>query len=135
MIIYKSAAELELMRQSGRIVGRILEELGPLVRPGIRTRDLDVYAEKPIHLTVEEGRAMVRAAQQFEKALESQDAVERLRSITERRFEPPAQGAFAQRELPGKPGDERLAGRRPARDEFERRMHVGPPRRNRWRSP
>ncbi len=46
MIIYKSAAELDLMRQSGRIVGRILEELGPLVRPGIRTRDLDVYAEK-----------------------------------------------------------------------------------------
>ena len=46
MIICKSAAELELMRQAGRIAARVLAELGPLVRPGIRTRDLDVYAEK-----------------------------------------------------------------------------------------
>ncbi len=46
MIICKSAAELELMRQAGRIAARVLGELGPLVRPGIRTRDLDVYAEK-----------------------------------------------------------------------------------------
>jgi methionyl aminopeptidase len=46
MIIYKSGAELEVMRQSGRIVAQILEELEPLVRPGIRTRDLDLYAEK-----------------------------------------------------------------------------------------
>ena len=46
MIICKSAAELELMRQAGRIAARVLAELGPLVRPGIRTRDLDVFAEK-----------------------------------------------------------------------------------------
>ena len=46
MIILKSAAELELMRQSSRIVADILDELGPLVKPGIRTRDLDLYAEK-----------------------------------------------------------------------------------------
>lgn len=46
MIIYKSDQELEAMRQSGRIVARILSELEPLVRPGIRTRDLDLYAEK-----------------------------------------------------------------------------------------
>ena len=46
MIIYKSSAELDVMRQSSRIVARILEELEPLVRPGIRTRDLDLYAEK-----------------------------------------------------------------------------------------
>ncbi|HVP91234.1 MAG TPA: type I methionyl aminopeptidase [Terriglobales bacterium] len=46
MIICKSAAELELMRQAGRIAARVLGELGPLVQPGIRTRDLDVYAEK-----------------------------------------------------------------------------------------
>jgi len=46
MIIYKSSAELEVMRQSGRIVAQILGELEPLVRPGIRTRDLDLYAEK-----------------------------------------------------------------------------------------
>jgi len=46
MIICKSSAELELMRQGGRIVGQVLAELEPLVRPGIRTRDLDLYAEK-----------------------------------------------------------------------------------------
>jgi len=46
MIIYKSSAELDVMRQSSRIVAQILAELEPLVRPGIRTRDLDLYAEK-----------------------------------------------------------------------------------------
>jgi methionyl aminopeptidase len=46
MIIYKSSAELEAMRQSSRVVAQILDELEPLVRPGIRTRDLDLYAEK-----------------------------------------------------------------------------------------
>jgi methionyl aminopeptidase len=46
MIIYKSEAELEVMRQGGRLVAQILDELEPLVRPGIRTRDLDLYAEK-----------------------------------------------------------------------------------------
>jgi methionyl aminopeptidase len=46
MIAFKSAAELEAMRQSSRIVALVLGELEPLVRPGIRTRDLDLYAEK-----------------------------------------------------------------------------------------
>ncbi|HPW18037.1 MAG TPA: type I methionyl aminopeptidase [Candidatus Aminicenantes bacterium] len=46
MITFKSAAELEGMRQSSRIVAAVLGELGPLVRPGLRTRDLDLYAEK-----------------------------------------------------------------------------------------
>jgi methionyl aminopeptidase len=46
MIICKSGAELEGMRQSSRLVAQILDELMPLVRTGIRTRDLDLYAEK-----------------------------------------------------------------------------------------
>ncbi len=46
MIVLKSGAELEAMRQSGRIVAQIMSELEPLVRPGIRTRDLDLYADK-----------------------------------------------------------------------------------------
>ena len=46
MIILKSVAELEAMRQSSRVVARVLSELEPLVRPGIRTRDLDLYADK-----------------------------------------------------------------------------------------
>jgi methionyl aminopeptidase len=46
MITFKSGAELEAMRQSSRIVAVVLGELEPLIRPGIRTRDLDLYAEK-----------------------------------------------------------------------------------------
>ena len=46
MITFKSATELEAMRQSGRIAAAVLGELEPLIRPGIRTRDLDLYAEK-----------------------------------------------------------------------------------------
>jgi methionyl aminopeptidase len=46
MIIFKSASEIEAMRQSSRIVAAVLGELEPLIRPGLRTRDLDLYAEK-----------------------------------------------------------------------------------------
>ena len=46
MIILKSKAELDIMRQSSRILARILAELESLIQPGIRTRDLDLYAEK-----------------------------------------------------------------------------------------
>jgi methionyl aminopeptidase len=45
MIIYKSADEIQGMRRSNQIVGQILAELGERVRPGIRTKDLDAYAE------------------------------------------------------------------------------------------
>lgn len=46
MITIKSAAELEGMRQSGRIAAAVLGELESLIRPGLRTRELDLYAEK-----------------------------------------------------------------------------------------
>ncbi len=45
MIIYKSEAEIELMRQSSQIVARILTELEAMVKPGVRTKELDEYAE------------------------------------------------------------------------------------------
>ena len=45
MIIYKTAEEIAVMRQSNQIVARVLTELKALVRPGIRTRELDAYAE------------------------------------------------------------------------------------------
>ncbi len=45
MIIYKSGAELESMRQGGRILATVFKELRPLIQPGLRTRDLDLYAE------------------------------------------------------------------------------------------
>ena len=40
-IVIKSPEEIEAMRQSGRIVARVLQRLADEVRPGIRTRDLD----------------------------------------------------------------------------------------------
>ena len=45
MIIYKTAEEIAVMRQSNQIVARVLTELKALVRPGIHTRELDAYAE------------------------------------------------------------------------------------------
>lgn len=48
MIICKSAAEIEKLRRSGHIAREILEEMRTLVRPGVRTLDLEEYAEKRI---------------------------------------------------------------------------------------
>lgn len=45
MIIYKSEAELSMMRRSSQIVARVLSELRKMVRPGVKTKELDVYAE------------------------------------------------------------------------------------------
>ncbi|OGD28837.1 MAG: type I methionyl aminopeptidase [Candidatus Aminicenantes bacterium RBG_13_63_10] len=45
MIIYKTAEEIAVMRKSNQIVARVLTELKALVRPGVRTRELDAYAE------------------------------------------------------------------------------------------
>ncbi|MCR4410729.1 MAG: type I methionyl aminopeptidase [Candidatus Saccharicenans sp.] len=45
MIIYKSEAEIEMMRKSSQIVARILSELREMIKPGLETRELDAYAE------------------------------------------------------------------------------------------
>lgn len=45
MIIYKSEAEIVMMRKSSQIVAKILSELKELVKPGVETRELDIYAE------------------------------------------------------------------------------------------
>jgi methionyl aminopeptidase len=46
MIIYKTSQEIAAMRESNRIVARILSELRAIVRPGVSTQDLDIYAER-----------------------------------------------------------------------------------------
>jgi methionyl aminopeptidase len=46
MIVYKTDEEIRAMRRSAQIVARVLAELAPLVVPGVRTRDLDEYAER-----------------------------------------------------------------------------------------
>jgi methionyl aminopeptidase len=47
-IVCKSAAEIERMRQSGRIVRQVLDYVGSLVAPGVTTMDLERAAEKKI---------------------------------------------------------------------------------------
>ena len=44
----KSPREVEIMRQSARIVATVLKEISELVQPGMTTADLDAHAEKRI---------------------------------------------------------------------------------------
>jgi methionyl aminopeptidase len=44
----KSPREIEIMRQSAKIVATVLKEISELVQPGMTTADLDVHAEKRI---------------------------------------------------------------------------------------
>lgn len=44
----KTPQEIEIMRQSCRIVATVLKEISELVQPGMTTADLDAYAEKRI---------------------------------------------------------------------------------------
>jgi len=46
MIIYKSREEIEDIKKSNQIVGKILSELRKMIEPGITTKELDRYAEK-----------------------------------------------------------------------------------------
>ena len=48
MIVCRSAAELERMREAGRLVGEVLTELTAMVAPGITTAELDEAAERRI---------------------------------------------------------------------------------------
>lgn len=48
MIVCRSAAELERMRATGRVVADVLTELASHVAPGVTTADLDELAEKRI---------------------------------------------------------------------------------------
>src|SRR5882724_5694019 len=48
MIVCKSRNEIDKMRRSGAIVGRVLKSLRDMVEPGMTTIELDRYAEKTI---------------------------------------------------------------------------------------
>jgi methionyl aminopeptidase len=48
VIICRSSAELERMREAGRLVGEVLTELAAKVTPGVTTAELDELAEKRI---------------------------------------------------------------------------------------
>ena len=44
----KSKREIDIMRQSAKIVATVLKEISGMVQPGMTTADLDAYAEKRI---------------------------------------------------------------------------------------
>lgn len=46
MIILKTDEEIEIMAQAGKIAGECLAFLGTMIKPGVRTRDLDKAAEE-----------------------------------------------------------------------------------------
>lgn len=48
MIIIKSEQEIGYMRQSGKVTGKILDELSGIIRPGLSTWDIDVFASELI---------------------------------------------------------------------------------------
>jgi methionyl aminopeptidase len=48
MIVCRTAAELERMREAGRLVGDVLTELSAMVAPGVTTAELDAVAERRI---------------------------------------------------------------------------------------
>ena len=50
MIIKKSPAEIEAMKEAGRISAKVLREVGARVEPGISTLELDRLAETLIRL-------------------------------------------------------------------------------------
>lgn len=47
-VTIKSAREIELMREAGKILAEVHEELGAFIRPGISTLDIDMLGEKLI---------------------------------------------------------------------------------------
>ena len=44
----KSAEEIAIMRQSGRIVAEILRILTEQIKPGMKTKDMDIIAEREL---------------------------------------------------------------------------------------
>lgn len=50
MIIKKSPAEIEAMKQAGRVSAKVLREVGNRIRPGVSTLELDEFAEQLIRL-------------------------------------------------------------------------------------
>ena len=47
-VTIKTAREVELMREAGRILAQVHDELGKIVRPGISTYEIDKEGEKLI---------------------------------------------------------------------------------------
>jgi len=46
MIVYKTEDEIRAMQKCSQIVVKVLAELGAMIKPGVRTRELDEHAEQ-----------------------------------------------------------------------------------------
>lgn len=49
MIYIKSEHEIDIMRESGKVTGYILDELSDFIKPGMTTWEIDKHVEKIIH--------------------------------------------------------------------------------------
>ena len=47
-LVLKSPAELEIMHSANLIIRRILDEVSEMIRPGMTTMEIDIYAERQI---------------------------------------------------------------------------------------
>ena len=47
-VTVKSAKEIELMREAGRLLEKVHDEMGQMIRPGISTMDINEYGDKLI---------------------------------------------------------------------------------------
>ena len=47
-VTIKSAREIELMRQAGKILAKVHEDLAKVIKPGITTKEIDRIAEEMI---------------------------------------------------------------------------------------
>ena len=47
-VTIKSAREIELMREAGRLLAEVHEEMAKIIKPGISTKDIDKYGEQLI---------------------------------------------------------------------------------------
>lgn len=48
MIVVKTDNELKIMREANRIIAVVLTEIGPRIKAGVSTHDLDIWAEEKI---------------------------------------------------------------------------------------
>ena len=59
-VTIKSAKEIELMREAGRLLEIVHDEMGNMIRPGISTMDINEFGDKLIRkLGCKIGRAHV----------------------------------------------------------------------------
>ncbi|WP_430107812.1 type I methionyl aminopeptidase [Paenibacillus sp. B1-33] len=49
MIILKSQQEIDAMRESGRLLGQVHQELAGMIKPGVTTHEIDQFVERYLH--------------------------------------------------------------------------------------